>query len=163
MVDFYPIDTVSKEWSSIPYGYPLANQTFHVLDYHLRSCPVDVPGELFIGGSGLADYYVNDPEKRSLHLFNIIHLAVCTERGSWRYAQRGYIEFLGRKDNQIKIRGHRVELGEIEAVLIQHPELKRVFVMDRLNEQKKKVLCAYYVSNGEISITELRVPDFPIT
>nr|WP_285888678.1 non-ribosomal peptide synthetase [Paenibacillus polysaccharolyticus] len=154
---FYPIDTVSKDWKSIPYGYPLANQTFHVLDYHLRSCPVDVPGELFIGGSGLANQYVNDPEKTEQAFIQHHTLGRLYRTGDHGVMRKeGYIEFLGRKDNQIKIRGHRVELGEIEAVLVQHPELKRVYVMDRLNEQKKKVLCAYYVSDGEISITDLR-------
>ncbi|KLU56025.1 hypothetical protein EL84_29080 [Paenibacillus sp. VT-400] len=154
---YYPINSISDAWKSIPYGYPLANQTFHVLDYKLRPCPVDVPGEIFIGGVGLAHQYVNDLDKTEKAFIQHPLLGRLYRTGDHGVMRKeGYIEFLGRKDNQIKIRGHRVELGEIEAIFIQHHALKRVYVMDRQNEQKKKYLCAYYVSDQEVSIAELR-------
>ncbi len=120
---FYPIDEVRHGWKSIPYGYPLDNQRFHVLDSELRDCPDWVPGSLYIAGTGLAMGYMGDPVKTSSSF--IVHPKT-GERlyrtgDTGRYRPGGIIEFMGREDFQVKIRGHRIELGEIEAVLKQHP------------------------------------------
>ncbi|GAA2801168.1 non-ribosomal peptide synthetase [Kitasatospora paracochleata] len=108
-------------WRSIPYGRPLANQAFRVLDARGRDCPVWVPGELYIAGDGLAQGYLGDAGTTA-HRF-VTHGGVRLYRtGDFgRYLPGGEIEFLGREDTQVKVRGHRIELGEIEAALLEHP------------------------------------------
>lgn len=119
----YPIGEVDPEWRSIPYGTPLLNQTFHVLDQGLRPRPDWVAGELYIGGIGVADGYLHDAERTAERF--IVHpdtgerLYRTGDLG--RYRPDGVLEFLGREDFQVKIRGHRIELAEIEAALQAHP------------------------------------------
>lgn len=116
------IDRVADGWTSIPYGQPLANQRFHVLGPDLSPCPDWVPGELFIGGVGLAKGYWRDEQKTGerfiVHPASGERLYRTGDRG--RYWPDGTIEFLGRDDLQVKVHGHRIELGEIEAALTQH-------------------------------------------
>ncbi len=121
--NYYPIEEVDPGWPSIPYGWPLANQTFQVFDEHLRPCPDLVVGELHIGGVGLAAGYLGDAAKTAERF---IHHPVTGER--WyrtgdlgRYRRDGSLELLGREDRQVKIRGHRIELAEVEHVLGMHP------------------------------------------
>ena len=121
----YPLETPAPAWPSVPYGKPLANQTFHVLDAQLRPRPVHVPGDLFIGGVGLAREYLGDAEKTAASFF--VHprsgerLYRTGDMG--KYLPSGDIEFLGREDTQVKVQGFRIELGEIEAALAQSPAL----------------------------------------
>ncbi|GAA1464315.1 amino acid adenylation domain-containing protein [Nocardiopsis exhalans] len=128
---WHPIGQVDPAWRSIPYGTPLENQTFHVLDDTLQDRPELVPGELHIGGTGLAEGYLGD-ERRTAERF-ITHpdtgqrLYRTGDLG--RYRSDGSIEFLGREDTQVKIRGHRVELGEIEAALRAHPAVADAAVL----------------------------------
>ncbi|MEV6324277.1 amino acid adenylation domain-containing protein [Nocardia sp. NPDC051787] len=123
----YPIDRVATDWTSIPYGRALRDQFFLVLDEDGRPCPVGAPGELHIGGAGLARGYVGDEEQTARRFVWNPHLSQRLYRtgdlGRWR--PDGTIEFLGRADRQVKIRGHRIELGEIEAVLTRHPAVRR--------------------------------------
>lgn len=113
------IEQVEPWWRSVPYGTALANQTFEVLDAHLRPRPDLVPGELHIGGEGLAEGYVGN-EEETAHRF-IPHpngdgrLYRTGDLGRW--LPTGEIEFLGRTDTQVKINGFRVEIGEIEKVM----------------------------------------------
>ncbi|MEV0262290.1 amino acid adenylation domain-containing protein [Streptomyces sp. NPDC050617] len=108
---------------SVPYGLPLANQGFRVLDAESRDRPVWVPGELYISGDGLAQGYLGDPEATA-HRF-LTHPAdgqrLYRTGDLGRYLPGGEIEFLGRQDTQVKVRGHRIELGEIETALQEHP------------------------------------------
>ncbi len=119
----HPYEGLDAGWRSIPYGVPLANQGFRVLDAELRDCPVWTVGELYISGAGLAQGYLGDPETTA-HRF-ITHprdgqrLYRTGDLG--RYLAGGEIEFLGREDTQVKVRGHRIELGEIESALLDHP------------------------------------------
>ncbi|MFC9624292.1 amino acid adenylation domain-containing protein [Streptomyces sp. NPDC056930] len=124
---YYEIGEVDPEWDSIPYGRPLMNQRFHVLDDRLENCPIWVVGELYIGGLGLAEGYWGDPVRTAERF---ITRPVSGERlyrtgdlGRWR--PDGTIEFLGRTDGQVKIGGFRIELGEIDATLAQHPAIAR--------------------------------------
>ncbi|HTN92143.1 MAG TPA: amino acid adenylation domain-containing protein [Sorangium sp.] len=119
----YPITHVEPSWKSIPYGKPLANQRFHVLDRAMEPCPDGVSGRLYIGGTGLARGYWRD-EERTRERF-VTHPET-GERLYWtgdlgRWLPDGNIEFLGREDFQVKVQGHRIELEEIEAALLQHP------------------------------------------
>jgi pyochelin synthetase len=119
----HPIGEVDPEWRSIPYGFPLANQTFHVLDDALRPRPDLVPGELYIGGAGLALGYHGDPEKTAERFARHPETGERLYRTGdlGRYLGNGEIEFLGREDFQVKIRGHRIELAEVEAALSSYP------------------------------------------
>ncbi|AOM39964.1 hybrid non-ribosomal peptide synthetase/type I polyketide synthase [Xenorhabdus hominickii] len=126
----YPITQVDPNWRSIPYGKPLDNQTFYVLNAALSPCPVWVTGELYIGGQGLALGYWTDTEKTELafitHPQTGERLYRTGDLGRWR--PDGNIEFLGRNDHQIKIRGYRIELGEIEHRLCEHPAIQQALV-----------------------------------
>ncbi|MEU5695821.1 amino acid adenylation domain-containing protein [Actinosynnema sp. NPDC020468] len=114
---------LEPDWRSVPYGFPLRNQEFRVVDGRGRDCPDWVAGELWIGGAGVALGYRGDPERTAERF-------VTHDGGRWyrtgdlgRYRPGGVLEFLGRADGQVKIGGHRVELGEVEAALRAHPEV----------------------------------------
>jgi len=148
---FYPIEKVEPTWKSIPYGKPMTNQQLHVLSELLAPSPVWVPGELYIGGTGLAKGYWQDEEKTSKSF--IIH-PVTQERlyktgDLGRYWPDGNIEILGRSDFQVKVNGYRIELGEIEAALKQHPAVKDVVVTAVGSEGGNKQLVAYVVPEPE--------------
>ncbi|MFD6726186.1 amino acid adenylation domain-containing protein, partial [Streptomyces sp. NPDC060131] len=113
----HPIGEVDTARPSIPYGKPLTNQTFAVLDRHLRPRPEWVPGELYIGGAGVALGYLGDGERTAQRFLTDLATGERLYRTGdlGRYLPDGTIEFLGREDAQIKIRGYRVELAEVEA------------------------------------------------
>ncbi|KFF42854.1 pyochelin synthetase [Pseudomonas sp. BRG-100] len=121
--NLHPIGAIDPAWRSIPYGLPLANQGFRVLDNQWRDVPTWVPGDLYITGVGLAQGYLGDPALTEARFFahplDGQRLYRTGDRG--RYLPGGELEFLGRNDGQVKIRGHRVELGEIDAALLSTP------------------------------------------
>ncbi|HEX2126725.1 MAG TPA: amino acid adenylation domain-containing protein [Thermoleophilaceae bacterium] len=124
----HPIEDVDPGLSSIPYGRPMANQQVYVLDDEFDVRPVHVPGDIYIGGRGLAKGYWRDEEQtRSrfvTHPRSGRRLYRTGDLG--RYLPDGTIEFLGREDAQVKVRGHRIELGEVEAALQRHPGVQSV-------------------------------------
>jgi yersiniabactin nonribosomal peptide synthetase len=128
---FYPINEVEADWKSIPYGKPLDNQRFYVLNEWLGDCPVLVTGQLYIGGSGIAKGYWQDQEKtQNSFITNPNTGELLYKTGDLgRYLPDGNIEFLGREDFQVKIRGHRIELGEIEAALLESPHVQSAVVI----------------------------------
>jgi acyl-coenzyme A synthetase/AMP-(fatty) acid ligase len=117
----HEIDDVDPTWSSIPYGRPMANQTFHILDRAMSPCPVGVPGDLHIGGVGVALGYWKAPDLTAASFFEHPETGAPLYRTGdlGRYLPDGTIEFLGRDDFQVKIQGFRIELGEVEAALRQ--------------------------------------------
>lgn len=141
--------------STIPYGKALPHQSFFILDSQLNPVPVGVRGELYIGGVGLAREYWQDI-KRTEESF-IFHQGLCQrlyrtgDLGRW--LPDGNIEFMGRRDFQIKLNGYRIELGEIEFVLHTHPQVDKacVWVVDL----PQKTLVTWYVSKESISDSEL--------
>ena len=145
----YRIGDVEGGWTSIPYGKPLANQQMYVLDDILEPRPDWVPGEIFIGGAGLARGYWREPEKTAQSFI--------TNPGTRRRLYRtgdigrqlpsGDIEFMGRRDSQVKVRGHRIELGEIEATLLTHPDVLAAAVKVFGERTAPKRLAAYVVTN----------------
>lgn len=144
---YYAIGKVEPEWKSIPYGKPLRNQTCHILNDSLQSCPLWVPGEIYVGGLGLADGYWKNPEKTNATF--IVHpqtgerLYKSGDLG--RYTPNGNVEFLGREDFQVKIQGYRIELGEIETTLEKNPNVKQVVVAVHSAPAQVKSLIAYIV------------------
>ncbi|MEV0398415.1 amino acid adenylation domain-containing protein, partial [Polymorphospora rubra] len=117
------ITHIPAHWTSIPYGTPLRNQTYRITDPQGNDRPNWVPGELWIGGQGLATGYTNDPQRTNTQ-FPTHHNQRWYRTGDQgRYWPDGTIEFLGRTDHQIKLNGHRIELGDIETHLHTHPHI----------------------------------------
>lgn len=150
---YYPINEVNKKWTSIPYGTPLANQKFYVLNFDMKHCPVEVPGELYIGGEGIAEGYINDEDKTNEAFINHPSLGRLYKTGDYGVMKReGYIEFLGRKDQQVKIRGYRIELGEIETVINQHDDVEESIVNVYETEHGVKQLVGYIIPKSVESV-----------
>lgn len=146
----YPIREVRSDWKSVPYGRPLTNHRLLILDWLLDPCPVGVPGEIYIGGAGLARGYWRD-EARTNALF-VAHprtgerLYRSGDMG--RYLPDGNIEFVGREDFQVKVSGHRIELGEVEAALAQHPGVSSAVAAAFGERGGQRRLIAYVVAAG---------------
>ncbi|MCL5996767.1 MAG: amino acid adenylation domain-containing protein [Chloroflexi bacterium] len=131
-------------------GRPIANTQVYVLDHDMQPVPIGVPGELHIGGAGLARGYLYQPkltaEKFVPNPFSAAPGTRLYKTGDLvRYRPDGEIEFLGRLDNQVKIRGFRIELGEVEAVLGQHSAVREAVVTAPENDHGDKYLVAYIV------------------
>ena len=143
----YPVEKVLPEWKSIPYGKPMVNQRFYVLDERLNFCPPLVTGHLYIGGIGVARRYWQDEEKtaRSFITHPVTGERIYFTGDLGRYLPDGNIEFIGREDFQVKIRGYRVELGEIESVLRDHPGVQEAVVNVAGETSGEKKLYAYVV------------------
>jgi amino acid adenylation domain-containing protein len=168
----FPIGELDPEWKSIPYGRPMTNQTFEVLDERLDPCPDWVPGQLYIGGIGLARGYWKD-EARTRASF-LVHprtgerLYRTGDLGRW--LPDANIELLGREDLQVKIQGYRVELGEIEAVLARHPGVRDAVVAAIGEARGHKRLVAWYVTDSRRHVEaaelrawlEARLPDYMV-
>ncbi len=152
----YPVQAVDSNWKSIPYGKPLANQRFHVMNEWLDPCPDWVTGELFIAGEGVAKGYLGDNEKTQARFFNHPRTNERLYRTGdlGRYINDGLIEILGREDNQVKINGYRIELGEIEAALLAHPSASHVVINAVIHPKTgQKQLAAYVVAENPDSQT----------
>ena len=158
----YPIEQTAPDWESIPYGTPMRNQHVYVLDGWLDQRPVGVPGELYLGGIGLAKGYWGDQEKTAARF--IVHPRT-RERlyrtGDWGvYSPDGNIRFLGREDFQVKIQGYRVELGEIEAALRQHPNVRSAVATAAGEPRGPKRLLAHIVCHSEPGPAEQDLKNF---
>lgn len=148
----FPIGGVPPEWSRIPYGKPMANQTLHVLDGRLQPCPVWTVGEIFIGGIGVAKGYWADPVRTAERF--IVHptSGECLYRTGdlGRYLPGGDIEFLGREDTQVKINGFRIELDEIAAVLCRQPGVgEAIITVDTNPATDHRQLVAYLLPDDQ--------------
>ena len=142
----------------IPIGRPIANTRLYVLDACMRPQPIGIPGELYIGGTGVArgylgraeltqerfvpDHFGNDPEAR---LYRTGDLA--------RYRRDGNLEYCNRQDNQVKVRGYRIELGEVETTLTLHKTIRQVVAMVREDRPDDRRLVAYYIPEPDSSVT----------
>lgn len=158
---YYPIEKVDEGWSSIPYGKPLDNNSFYILDKNHNVVPRGVAGELYIGGVGVARGYMGDIERTSASFLRNRFSGSPDDRmyktgDLGRMLPDGNIEFLGRADHQVKIRGYRVELGEVESRLLKHPCVKAAVVVDRTDSTGNKYLCAYVVWEKETPSSEMR-------
>jgi amino acid adenylation domain-containing protein len=144
--------TQSQRLEEISIGRPLHNTIIKILDQQLNPCPIGIPGELHIGGDGLARGYLNNPgltaEKFIRDPFSSDPSARLYKSGdlaSWN--ADGTLAFLGRLDDQIKLRGFRIEPGEIEVALIAHPAIEQAVVLLRQDQQSNPQLVAYWIAS----------------
>jgi amino acid adenylation domain-containing protein/non-ribosomal peptide synthase protein (TIGR01720 family) len=175
----YRFDPIKDDRHSVPIGIPINNMHIHILDSHLNLVPYSVPGELYIGGEGLARGYLNRPELTAEKFLSIKNRSYTSSKPNIsnriyrtgdlaRRLQDGNIEFLGRIDHQVKIRGFRIELGEIEEQLLNNGHIKKAVVITNQDQKEDIHLIAYFVSDQQLSITELReylskgLPDYMI-
>ncbi|ASR35797.1 hypothetical protein BAY61_13175 [Prauserella marina] len=146
----HPIGEVPPSWRSIPYGRALRGQSFHILDENGSPKPAGQPGELHIGGGGLARGYVGDPRQTAERFIThpeLGRLYRTGDMGRWRYD--GTIEFLGRLDRQVKIRGHRIELGEVESVLDRLADVRKSVALSVPGPDDRPRLVAYVAGHGD--------------
>jgi amino acid adenylation domain-containing protein len=185
--NWFPIETLEPHWVSVPYGKPIQNCRYHVLDDRKRPVPVGATGELYIGGECLARGYLNradltaerfipdpfagasgnapDGEQRASNgarLYRTGDLA--------RYYEDGNLELVGRIDGQLKIRGFRVEIAEVEAALAALPELAQAVCSTLLDGSGQRALAAHVVPRPNRAVSEASVkqalsrslPDFMV-
>ncbi len=169
---------------NIPIGRPIANSTAYIVDPHNALLPTGVPGELLVGGDGVARGYLNDPELCSQKFIPLSAIpdfsrsappAVERPEGRLyrtgdlaRWLPGGIVEFLGRIDFQVKIRGFRVELGEIENQLLNCTGITGALVVVKETPGREKFLCAYIVSRDDVQVREIKtalarkLPDYMV-
>ena len=185
VVTAFSLDSSPGEWSALPpIGRPINNTQIYLLDSRLQPVPINVPGELYLGGVNLARGYLGRPDltaekfipnpflqkdegggmkdeekRRDSFILHPSSLRLYKTGDLARYLPNGNIEFLGRLDHQVKVRGYRVELGEVEAALNEYPAVRETVVVARDDQAYGKRLVAYIVSAespNAPSIEELR-------
>jgi amino acid adenylation domain-containing protein len=173
----YKFNPAKDNYTSVPVGIPIAETQIYLLDSNQRPVPEGVSGEIYVSGKGIARGYLNSPELTAEKFLTVSHRLHRSHRSYRSYISKklyktgdigrwlpgGNIEFLGRKDHQVKIRGYRIELAEIEQQLLQHEKIKEAVVIARDAEEKNnsdekqdQYLTAYFVSNIELQVPELR-------
>ncbi|OQR65459.1 hypothetical protein B6E66_03775 [Streptomyces maremycinicus] len=166
---WFPITDLAPNARTVPIGRPVPGTEVRVVqEGGTRPVPRGVPGELLLGGAGLADGYLNAPGMTADRFVTdgTTRLYRTGDRVRWR--PDGLLEFIGRNDNQVKIRSQRVELGEVEAVLDAHPAVGSVFVTTRVNRRDEKEIVAYAVAAPGTDADELvrharlRLPAFAV-
>lgn len=172
---YQPIKKGAQFANSIPVGRPIANTQVYVLDRQMQPVPIGASGELFIGGDGLARCYWEQPDLTAEKFIPNPYNNKPGERlyrsgDRMRWLPDGTLEFLGRIDTQIKIRGYRVELGEIESCLRTYPGIRETAVIAATKVSGEKYLVAYFSARGSTDVTgnELRrhlstkLPDYMV-
>ncbi|MDP5138242.1 amino acid adenylation domain-containing protein, partial [Rheinheimera baltica] len=164
-IDVTYYDNPAAELGMVPIGLPIYNTRVFVLNIFGEPSPTNTPGELLVGGAGLARGYLNQP---ALTKEKFIDNPFATEADKAkgytrlyktgdlvRWLPDGNLEYLGRNDSQVKIRGHRIELGEIESALSQQPDIQQAVVIAK-EKEGSQYLAAYFVSNVKVDVEQLR-------
>ncbi|MBE9178016.1 amino acid adenylation domain-containing protein [Oculatella sp. LEGE 06141] len=167
---WYEVQTLPENATTVPIGQAIANTQVYLLDAYLRPVPAGVSGEIYLGGDGLAHGYLNQPELTAERFVsNPFHpsasrLYKTGDRALYR--SDGNLEFLGRTDHQIKLRGFRVELGDIETAIAQHPAIQAAAVVVREVDTNwgtvpgEQQLIAYIVPTASVVPTERELRSF---
>jgi len=171
--NYFIIDKIQPEWKSIPYGKPIQNTRYYILDDKMDHCKVQQPGNLYIGGDCLALGYYNDPVLTNSKFIPDPFNPDCKlyrtgDKAQWQ--ADGNIEFLGREDEQVKIRGYRVEMGEIKNAAQQNRAIKEAIVLpDKSDRHNIKVLLFITTyDNKKLEVNHLKrefrgnLPDYMI-
>ncbi|WP_460696503.1 non-ribosomal peptide synthetase [Nocardia thraciensis] len=153
----FEVDAVDPEWTSIPYGFPLRNQRYRVVDEAGRDRPDWAVGELWIGGAGVARGYRGEPELTAAAFLEDAGTRWYRTGDLGRYRPGGLLEFLGRSDRQVKIRGHRIELGEIEHAISAHPAVRRALAL-AVGDREHTRLVAFVEPETGTGATEPELP-----
>ncbi|MFZ6745821.1 amino acid adenylation domain-containing protein [Undibacterium sp. JH2W] len=157
--NYHIVGQLQPDWVSVPYGRPIQNARYYILDADLQPLPVGLPGDLYIGGDCLAEGYVGQPELTAERFLHDPHARPDVQDARMyktgdraRFYADGVMEFLGRLDNQVKIRGFRIELGEIEIAMGRHAAIRdAICIVHDHNDagpasgKSDKELIAYYV------------------
>ncbi|MBA9085510.1 amino acid adenylation domain-containing protein/non-ribosomal peptide synthase protein (TIGR01720 family) [Fontibacillus solani] len=162
---------IEGEYANIPIGKPIANSTLYIVDKKLRLQPIGVPGEIVVGGDGVAYGYLNQEELTKLKFVSDPYndgerLYLTGDLGRW--LPDGTVEYIGRMDNQVKIRGYRIEIGEIEKQLMDYEDVNEALVVVAESSDHQKYLCAYVASNAQLNPQELKahltskLPDYMV-
>ena len=150
---FYPITSVPDYWTSIPYGRPLGNQMIFILDDSLHPCPIGVPGDIYYAGKGVGRGYANNKPKTEeafiIHPLTNERLYRAGDRG--RVHPDGQIEFLGRLDFQRKLNGLRMEMGEVESVILRHKSVEDCCCEIMMHDDGVEYLVAYVILSRSIA------------
>ncbi|BET55544.1 amino acid adenylation domain-containing protein [Bacillus subtilis] len=151
---------VEREFSGrIPIGKPLHNSTAYIVDLYGNLQPIGIPGEIYVGGLGVASGYINKEELTNEKFVESPfkfgeRLYKTGDIGVW--LPDGNIDYLGRKDNQVKVRGYRIEIQEIEKALLSSPLIKDVVIMTKLDDHQQKFLCAFIIGKKKNIEKEIR-------
>jgi amino acid adenylation domain-containing protein len=160
ITSYHEITYIAEDATTVPIGRPVSNARVYLLDPRLQPVPIGVTGELYIGGEGVARGYLNRPELTAQRfipdIFSPRQDRLLYRTGDFaRMRDNGEIEFLGRNDEQVKIRGHRIELAEVRHAISSHLAVKQLFLMVREDVPGDKRLVAYIVpQNASIVIQD---------
>lgn len=156
---WYVVGEVDPTWRSIPYGRPIANTRYLLLDQAMRPVPAGVIGEIYCGGPGIARGYLDDPVRTGQSFVTQPETGERLYRtGDFgRLLPSGDIEFGGRRDRQVKIRGHRIELGDVEAALASLPQVDAAVVtpVPTADGRGSRALVAHVVAHDAAAVEEL--------
>lgn len=160
---WYEVQTLPENATTLPIGSAIANTQVYLLDKHLNPVPAGVCGEIYLGGDGLAQGYLNRPELTA-ERFIVTEFGRLYQTGDRAlYRADGHLEFLDRTDRQIKLRGFRVELGEIESAIAQYPPIQTALVIVReleMGTTENRQLIAYIVLKSEEPFQERELRSF---
>lgn len=152
----YKIDKFFKH--SIPIGYPISNSTCYIVSKDGNLQPIGIPGELWVGGDGVSRGYLNKPDltQEKFIMSDFSNKKIYKTGDLVKWLKNGAIEFLGRIDNQIKLRGFRIELNEISLTILKYPKIREAFTICK-NINNTKTICSYIVSNNIVNIKKLKL------
>lgn len=149
--------SIYESGTTVPIGRPFSNTAVYILDQYLKPVPVGVPGELYVGGPGVAAGYVKATEEMAERFISYaveggpeMRLYKTGDMAKWD--DRGNIQILQRLDNQVKIRGYRIELGEIEKQLLNCAGIKQAVITVKQDRSGEKAICAYYITDDNLPV-----------
>ena len=154
---YYPIKDITSHELRVPYGIPLANQTMTVRDENMQICPVGTEGEICIGGRGVAMCYYNDPEKTAASFVQADEGIIYRTGDRGVMNEKGYMDFLGRMDSQVKLNGYRIETGEVESAALKNTDIDAASAFIYSNEVSgSKLLALCYTSKKDLDEDNIR-------
>lgn len=145
-------------YKKITIGKPLSNTNFYILDKDMNLCPIGIPGELFIGGDGVGIEYINNKEMTQERFIKspFDNSTIYRTGDLVKYLPNGEIDYIGRIDNQVKIRGLRIELGEIESCILKYPNVDKCVITATKDMNDRQFIVAYLTVKDRISTNKLR-------